>query len=704
MCMLAAVGLGGQGAHNRQQPTIEAAQEKVGQYEKLELLIRLDAQYENPFDPDQVDLTVLLTAPSSKRITLPAFYGQDYERRHFSQGRSGRNWYYPVGPSTWKARFAPTETGRYSATAQLKGRSGLVQSATVQFDCGPSSRKGFLQVSQKDPRFLELGDGTDFFAIGQNLAFVGEGQYVNLTKAEQIFGELRNNGANFLRIWTCCQDWAMAIEAEKSAWGRSWSRNTPIVPIPSQANSSGAPKCVKIEGRDGASVVVSPSHPVALRPSTRYVLTGRFTADGPTALRVNMGGDSWEFPFGDIAPNTWKEFRKEFVTGENDFWLPRTALSLVGAGTLWLDEISLKEAPDGPELLWEADVNRPIRGVYNQLDCFMLDELLEAAERNDIYLMLCVLTRDLYMKDLSDEKRPEYERAIQDAKKFMRYAVARWGYSTNVAAWEYFNEIDPRLATERFYSEVGEYLEQIDIYHHLRATSTWHPSAKDCRHRRLDIGQLHHYMRPETRGQFKDEVAVVLERTKFLREHAPNKPALISEFGLATQKWGLSDYMKQDQEGVHFHNSLWASAFAGPSGTAMFWWWDQLDRQDAYRHYRPLATFLADVSFAGLHELEATASDERLRLLGYQGETCAYLWAFDTQATWWNRVIDKKRPTPIRGATIEIRGLRPGNYRLEWWDTNEGRIIRAEQLSALQELLRITAPSFSGDIACKIKP
>jgi hypothetical protein len=210
-------------------------------------------------------------------------------------------------------------------------------------------------------------------------------------------------------------------------------------------------------------------------------------------------------------------------------------------------------------------------------------------------------------------------------------------------------------------------------------------------------------MRPETKEEFKDEVAVVLEKTKFLREHAPNKPALIGEFGLATPKWGLSEYMKQDEAGVHFHNSLWASAFAGPSGTAMFWWWDQLDRQNAYGHYRPLAKFLSDVSFAGLHELKATASDQRLALLGYQGEGCAYLWVFDTQATWWNRVVEKKQPSPIEDATIEIQGLRPGNYRLEWWDTSTGNIIRTEQLRGSQGPLRITIPSFSGDIACKIR-
>jgi len=715
VCMFA-MGYSAQGEQKPPQLMIEAAQEKVRQYERLELLIRLDAQYNNPFDPDQVDLTVVLNTPGGERITLPAFYAQDYERKQFSQGRSGRNWYYPVGPGVWKARFAPAETGRYSATAQFKGPSGDIQSTSVQFECVPSNKKGFLRVSRKDPRFLAFDNGTAFFAIGQNLAFIGEGQYVNLTKAEQIFGELHDNGANFLRIWTCCEDWAMAIEARKSAWDRSWGRNAPIVPMPGDANGSTGRKCVKIEGDTGASITVSPSHAVALRPSTRYVLTGRFTAEGPTGLRVSMGGESWEFPFDGAAGNTRQEFRKEFVTSENEFWLGRTALSLAGAGTIWLESISLKEAPDGPELLWEADVNRPALGVYNQVDCFILDQLVEAAEPNGIYLMLCVLTRDLYMKDLSDAKSPAYEQAIKDAQKFMRYAVARWGYSTSVAVWEYFNEIDPGLPTDRFYAEVGEYLEQIDCYRHLRATSTWSPSARDCRLATLDIAQLHHYMRPETKEEFKDEVAVVLEKTKFLREHSPSKPALIGEFGLATPKWGLSEYMKQDEAGVHFHNCLWASAFAGTSGTAMFWWWDQLDRQNAYGHYRPLAKFLAPrlhggelapaeagVSFAGLHELKAAASDQCLRLLGYQGEDCAYIWVFDTQATWWNRVVDKKQPTPIEGAAIEIQGLAPGNYRIQWWDTHTGDIIRTEQLSVTQDPLRITIPPFSGDIACKIR-
>ena len=680
---------------------IQPLAKKVGKYEKLEMLINADTSYDNPFDPDQVDLTVTLKTPEGKTISLPAFYCQDYERRKFDRQRGRANWYYPKGQGSWKARFAPVQTGTYSATATLRDKNGTIHSQTVKFDCTPSSKKGFIRAGRKDPRFFEFTEGAPFFAIGQNLAFIGEGQYVNLTKAEQIFEKLSRNGANFLRIWTCCKDWAMAIEARKSAWDRSWHRRKIIVPIPGGENDPAPRKCVKLEG-DGASIDVSPSHPVALRPDRSYVLTGQFMADGPTALRLNLSHANGQQTFDAPPKGKWKKFKTEFTTGQNNFWLGRLNLSLVGSGTIWLDKLSLKELDGEVELLWEANVNRPIRGVYNQLDCFMLDKLVESAEENGIYLMLCLITRDLYMNALSDEKSPEYQQAVLDAKKFMRYAVARWGYSTSVAAWEYFNEIDPGLPTDRFYADVGDYLQQIDPYHHLRTTSTWHPSAKDCRHSDIDIGQLHHYMRPVTKENYKDEVTVIIDKTKFLREHTPSKPVLIGEFGLATPKWGLSDHMKQDNKGVHFHNSLWASAFAGSSGTAMFWWWDQLDRQDAYGHYKPLADFLADVSFTGLRELEATASDKQLRLLGCQASDRAYFWLFNPKAAWSNIVIEKNQPTEIKDATISVPALQPGTYTVEWWNTHEGRVIQKQQVSLSTGTLKIPVPTFTRDIACKI--
>lgn len=680
---------------------ITSPTKSVGRYEKLEMTIRVDGRYDNPFDSEEVDLTVLVTSPSGRQIALPAFYCQDYQRRRLGGPRNRANWYYPVGAGTWKARFAPVEEGVYRATARLKDKQGTLESDSVRFECTPSSSKGFLRVNPDDPRLLSFTGGDPFFVMGQNVAFVGEGQYVNLTKAEEVFRKLSENGANFVRVWTCCEDWAMAIEARKSAWTRSWSRDASIVTMPGDENARNPRKCVQITGGDGASINVSPSHPVALRPSTHYELTGRFSSEGGAGLKVEMA-HSVDVSSFDAAGNQWTDFACKFVTGQNDRWLGRLALRKIGAGAIWIDNLSLKEVGGGPELLWEADVNRPARGFYNPLDCFMLDELVKSAEDNGIYLMLCLITRDLYMKSLSDATSSDYSRAVKDAMNLMRYAVARWGYSTSVAAWEYFNEIDPGLPTDRFYDGVGEYLENVDPYHHLRTTSTWRPSAKDCRHARLDIGQLHHYMRPETKEDYKDEVAVLSEKTRFLREHAPDKPVLIGEFGLANPKWGLSEDMKRDSEGVHFHSCLWASAFAGSSGTAMFWWWDQLDRQNAYHHYRPLATFLKDISFVGLQPLAATLSGARLRALGYQSSDRAYLWLCDKNATWWNQVVDNQQPAEIKSATFEIAGLEPGVYKVEWWHTQEGRTIAGEQISHANGPLRISVPFFIGDIACKI--
>ncbi len=135
----------------------------------------------------------------------------------------------------------------------------------------------------------------------------------------------------------------------------------------------------------------------------------------------------------------------------------------------------------------------------------------------------------------------------------------------------------------------------------------------------------------------------------------------------------------------------------------MFWWWDQLDRQDAYSHYKPLADFLTDVSFVGMQRLKATASDNQLRLLGCQGSVRAYFWLFNSQAAWSNVVIEKNLPEEIKDTTIEIQGLKPGTYTVEWWHTHEGKIIEKKQVSFTEGPLKFSAPSFTRDIACKIR-
>lgn len=687
----------------QERPMLEVRERAVGRYEKAEFVIRLDADYERPYDPEQVDVALAVTTPSGARVSVPAFWRQGYERRRVPRDGREADWFYPEPQGRWLARYAPAEVGTHSATVRVVDAHGERISAPVGFECVPSDRPGFLRVSESDPRFLEFTDGTPFFAIGQNVAFIGTGQYVDLSGAEAMLARLSENGANFVRVWTCCEDWAMAVEARKSAWDRSWARNGHIVRAPDRNGAGTQRWCIQLAGGPGARVNVEPSHPVALRPSAAYRMTGSLRAEAPTTVTLSVGPRTLSIPLrGDGA---WEPFAFEFETGADSWWLPPVSLSLQEGERAWLDDLSLREAAGGPELLWEADLNRPARGFYNPVDCFMLDELVEAANATNIRLMLCLFTRDLYMEELSDETSPDYDQAIADGRNLMRYAIARWGYSPSVAMWEYWNEMDPGKPTGRFYSELGEYIAQTDPYGRPRTTSAWASAPDDWAHPAIDVAQEHYYFRPSESRRLTDEVAAVIERAALVRTHAPTKPALLGEFGLATEEWRLAESMGRDTELVHFHNALWASALSGLSGTAMFWWWDQLDRMNAYRHYRPLADFMADVPFttAGLRQSDAVASDRRVRTIGLQGAKCLYAWLLNEAAT-WTRLEAGAGPTEdLEGLTLQVGDLAPGEYVVEWWDTRGRGVLARETANVGPGVAELRVPAFRWDIACRVE-
>lgn len=675
---------------------------EVGKYQRVDFELAVPWPYRNPFDPDEVDVSLEILAPDGKPLVLPAFWMQGYERQVLQRGGK-KDWLYPQGSAGWRARFAPTAIGRYEAVVKLKDANREVRSPSVTFQCIESTAPGFLQASARDPRFFAFSNGRPMLAIGQNLAFVGPGQFVTLAKAEEIFDKLSTNGANFLRIWTCCEDWAMAIEARKSVWGRSWSWKPPFAPAP-HASSSPGRSCIQLGGDLAASVSLATPNPLAVRPGTRYVLSGKLrTGATDTSVKLSAGALDFGPPLRAERSDTWTRFERELETGAEQRFIDQIVLQLDGGGAAWLDELSLREAGGGADLLWEATIRDPICGFYNPTDCFILDQLVEAAERKGLYLQLCLVTRDLYMSSLKDELSDEYARAIRDAKNLVRYSVARWGYSTHVAAWEYFNEIDPHLPTDRFYDELGAYLEQIDVYRHLRTTSTWAPSPKDWRHPRLDIAETHHYIRPADKEQGHDEVAVVLQRVDLLREHSPSRPVLLGEFGLAEDNWQRSAYMKQDTALVHFHNSLWASALSGASGTAMFWWWELLDPMDAYPQYSPLAKFMADVPLdSGLQASGARVVGAEVRVVGLQGRDRADLWLFNPQATWWNQVVQEQTLGRIVSARLELPQLARGTYRVEWWDTDRGTVLAEHEAKLEAGSLTVDVPDFLDDIACKV--
>lgn len=680
--------------------TLECTTSRVGQFERVEMNLQFPRTYSNSFDPDEVEVSVRFNIENAKEWVVPAFYCQQYDRRLVGNTGQQRDWLYPHGLPVWKVRFAPMQPGSYQAVAILKDHTGARTSAPTRFECVASQNKGFVRASTQDPRFLEFANGQPFFPVGQNLAFIGSQQYVNLSKAGMIFARLSENGANYARVWTSCDDWAMAIEARKSAWGRSWNWHPPFSAAPAAPDSPR--QCLMLKS-SGATLRVDPSHPVALLPGTRYVLTGMVRTSGAAEIDLDLPHGA-KVRLVSQTSNAWTAFRSEFDSSPDDYWLSPLSFTLRGAAPAWIDHLSLKEAAGGPELLWEAEINHPRRGFYNPLDCFMLDELVLAAEQNGIYLQLCLLTRDLYMSALGEPASANYKQAIADARKLLRYAVARWGCSTSVAAWEYWNEMNPNLPADAFYSALGEYLEQVDPYSHLRTTSTWGPSPKDCAHPKLDLADVHFYLRPADRTRLRDEVDAVLERTRWLRQQAPHKPAHLGEFGLANDQWQITDAMKESSNLADFHNALWASALSGSSGTALFWWWERLDQRNAYPIYRPLSAFIRDVPWnSGKMELASlNTPDARLTVEGLRTGRRAWFWIFHHDAAWSKVALEHLTPGEIHDAVVELDKMAPGNYGIEWYDTQTGQVRERQTCSANAGKLRLSIPRFSSDIACKV--
>ncbi len=671
---------------------LEAPTGEVRRFEVIELRVEGVPAVSDPHDVRQVDVTVVFAA-GDQLWTVPAFWMQDYERRRVE----GRDWFYPRGGPGWRVRFAAPQMGAFTARAEVRLGEGRRESEPVTFRVVEGPNPGFLRVSRRDPRWLEFSNGQPFFAVGQNLAFIGPEQYFTPGRAEAALARLAEHGANYVRVWTCCGDWALALEAPRSAWGRSWEGSLPVEPMP------GAPqrRCV---GLTRAVTPVKPPHPVALRPGTAYQITGRLRVSGDAEVRVAVAGEVSP----NLAPATaesWAPFRHTFTTAADTAWLGPLQFRLRGGGRAWLADFSLTEAAGGPELLPEADVNRPARGTYHPLDAFWLDELLRAAQRAGVYLQLCLLQRDLYMGDLKDPASPAYDEAVAAARRFFRQAVARWGAFTSVAAWEYWNEMDPGLPTGRFYTELGKYLEATDPWRHLRSTSTWGPSPADCRHPQLDLADVHFYHRPADHARLRDEVEGILDRARWLRSHAPARPVLQGECGLADNQWRITDEMRQSRSLADFHNMLWASALSGTSGTALAWWWERLDERHHYPHYRPLSRFLADVPWTG-GELQAftdETADGAVRVVGLRTSEAAWVWCFHRAAAWRHQVSEGRPPGIVRDARVHLRGLQPGRYRVEWWDPQTGEVRPGGAVVVAAEAAALPVPEFAWDLALKVR-
>ena len=121
--------------------------DQVGMFEKAELIIELNAEFTNPFDPEEIDVYVDLKAPSGATRRVWGFYNPT------------------TCDSLWMARFAPTEVGVWTFVVGVRDKNGQARSQPGTLTVTPSSHRGFIKVAG-NRRYLQYDDGTSFYGIG----------------------------------------------------------------------------------------------------------------------------------------------------------------------------------------------------------------------------------------------------------------------------------------------------------------------------------------------------------------------------------------------------------------------------------------------------------------------------------------------------------------------------------------------------------
>ncbi|UCG58087.1 MAG: DUF5060 domain-containing protein [Phycisphaerales bacterium] len=163
----------------------------VGLYEKFELTCTLSQDYDNPFDPDVVDVTVAFVEPDGSTVTIPAFFYQEYD---YIDGRyvNGRN-------ICWKARFAPSETGKHKVThiVVVDADGPATIDARAAFMCMQSGEKGIIRTDQRDHYYLRHANRSPYLPVGHNVCWLPDGP----ADWQHYFTAMGAAGENWTRIW-----------------------------------------------------------------------------------------------------------------------------------------------------------------------------------------------------------------------------------------------------------------------------------------------------------------------------------------------------------------------------------------------------------------------------------------------------------------------------------------------------------------------
>lgn len=288
---------------------------------------------------------------------------------------------------------------------------------------------------------------------------------------------------------------------------------------------------------------------------------------------------------------------------------------------------------------------------------------------------------------------------VEAVRCYIRYVVARYGYSQQIFAFELFDEIDRGDALEkgrhaevlRWQDEMIALIRERDPHGHLVSNSIFVINLFARYYPPLDFVYYHqrcHAGVSHLADMQKNNV------------RAYGRPALIGDSGMGYASAAIyGGIVAPDLLVMHQNN--WLGVMGGGAGTAMNVDWE------AAHAYGGMALFDAvsamakripwrDPSLRTVTEETVSLSQVQNSVLGYLTETGAYLWFYDNNlAALW------QQETVFTAATAAVP-LPAGDYTVRWYDTHTGAVLREESVTAQNGTVTLSMPTWSKDIAVTV--
>ena len=345
----------------------------------------------------------------------------------------------------------------------------------------------------------------------------------------------------------------------------------------------------------------------------------------------------------------------------------------------------------------------------------LLDKILEIFEKNEIYVQLVLFNHtnvnsrrggehDRNWHDFSFNSATENGyldtpsefftnvRAKKDVKKYIRYLVSRYGYSSNILCWELFNEVNMAEGNAddiyAWHKEMTEYIRSIDQQGHMVTTSSSTPVYALIYDDMFDFINQHRY------GDIANVYHIISDVTWISLCY--KKPVLLSECG---SSW-TGNYV--DRTIIHQH--LWAGLMCNSAGTGMHWFWENINKlpdNDGYKDLKIVSNFAKKIPWNAKGHSFITAANldidsNKINALGYKNNNYYFVWFYDSVFTFTTR-----KESVVENVNTNLV-LENGIYEYYWLDCWSGEEVERNIVEVKDGKIEITMPLWKRDITFAI--